>query len=86
MPSMCPDEALHFVDAVVIGEAESVWGQVLTDAASGQLQERYQGAWLDAKASARGTPRYLLGRLLVRLDSNGARVPTWLQFLLRHGL
>lgn len=45
--SMCPDEALQFVDAVVIGEAESVWEQVLADAAAGRLQPRYKGAWLD---------------------------------------
>ena len=43
--SVCPDEALQFVDAVVVGEAESVWGQVLSDAESGQLQPRYQGTW-----------------------------------------
>jgi radical SAM superfamily enzyme YgiQ (UPF0313 family) len=45
--SMRPDEALQFVDAVVVGEAESVWDQVLTDAVAGQLHKRYQGAWLD---------------------------------------
>jgi len=39
--SMCSEEALLFVDAVVIGEVESVWEQVLADALSGQLQPVY---------------------------------------------
>lgn len=45
--SMCADEASQYVDAVVVGEAESVWAQVLDDAALGRLQRRYEGAWLD---------------------------------------
>ncbi len=38
-----PDEAARHADAVVMGEAESVWGEVLADAAAGRLQRRYQG-------------------------------------------
>lgn len=38
MPALC--EA-HF-DAVVVGEGESVWGKVLTDARAGTLQRRYR--------------------------------------------
>ena len=45
--SMCVAEALQFVDSVVIGEAESVWRQVLDDAAGGKLHRTYQGEWLD---------------------------------------
>lgn len=45
--STCTDEALRFADAVVIGEAESVWEQVLTDAVQNQLRPTYQGEWLD---------------------------------------
>jgi radical SAM superfamily enzyme YgiQ (UPF0313 family) len=45
--STCTDEALRFADAVVIGEAESVWEQVLTDAVQNQLRRTYQGEWLD---------------------------------------
>jgi radical SAM superfamily enzyme YgiQ (UPF0313 family) len=48
--SMCPDEAEQFVDAVVIGEAESIWEQVLADAAADQLKKRYAGEWLDPSA------------------------------------
>ena len=45
--SMCPDEALRFVNAVVIGEAEAVWSKVLADIEAGCLQQRYQGEWPD---------------------------------------
>lgn len=45
--SMCVAEALQFVDSVVIGEAESVWRQVLDDAAGGKLHRTYHGEWLD---------------------------------------
>lgn len=41
--SLCLDEALRYADAVVTGEAESVWAQVLADAASGTLQRVYRG-------------------------------------------
>ena len=42
-----PRGALQFVDAVVIGEAESVWPQVLVDMAQGELKRVYRGEWLD---------------------------------------
>ncbi|HKA52203.1 MAG TPA: radical SAM protein, partial [Candidatus Binatia bacterium] len=41
--TMCLDEALRHADAVVTGEAESVWGQVLADVKSGTLQRVYRG-------------------------------------------
>ncbi len=45
--SMCPDEALRFVDAVVIGEAEAVWPKVVADVETGQLRRVYRGEWGD---------------------------------------
>lgn len=45
--SMCTDEALEHVDAVVKGEAESVWAQVLEDARRGQLARTYEGTRCD---------------------------------------
>lgn len=45
--SMCPDEALRFVNAVVIGEAEAVWPRVVADMEAGCLEQRYQGEWPD---------------------------------------
>jgi radical SAM superfamily enzyme YgiQ (UPF0313 family) len=40
--SVCPDEALRFVDSVVIGEAEPVWPQVLEHALRGRLEPIYR--------------------------------------------
>jgi radical SAM superfamily enzyme YgiQ (UPF0313 family) len=45
--SMCPDEALHHTDTVVIGEAESVWADVISDFETGKTQEVYKGDLLD---------------------------------------
>jgi radical SAM superfamily enzyme YgiQ (UPF0313 family) len=42
--TMCPDEALARVDAVVTGEAEPIWAQVLADARQGALRPLYEGA------------------------------------------
>ncbi|GBU09919.1 B12-binding domain-containing radical SAM protein [Gammaproteobacteria bacterium] len=39
--ALCPDEAAHHADAIVVGEAESVWGQVLDDLEQGCLKPRY---------------------------------------------
>jgi radical SAM superfamily enzyme YgiQ (UPF0313 family) len=38
-----PEEALHFVDSVVIGEAESIWSEVIADAERGVLKPYYVG-------------------------------------------
>jgi radical SAM superfamily enzyme YgiQ (UPF0313 family) len=43
--SACPEEASRYVDAVVVGEAESVWPDVLADADVGKLQPIYRGVW-----------------------------------------
>ncbi len=42
-PSVRPDEALQHADAVVVGEAEPVWSQVLADAEAGNLRGLYRG-------------------------------------------
>ena len=39
--SMMPEEALKHADAVVVGEAESVWPQVLSDYDAGKLEPLY---------------------------------------------
>jgi radical SAM superfamily enzyme YgiQ (UPF0313 family) len=41
--SMCPDEALQHMDAVVTKEAEVIWPHVLEDAKAGKLERRYDG-------------------------------------------
>ncbi len=45
--SMMPDEAQHLCDAVVIGEAETIWPQVLEDFEAGNLKKEYRGSWAD---------------------------------------
>ncbi len=51
-----PEEALRHADAVVVGEAESVWAALLADAAAGRLQPRYIGQPLPLNGLP--TPRY----------------------------
>jgi radical SAM superfamily enzyme YgiQ (UPF0313 family) len=53
--TMCLDEVSGHVDAVVTGEAEGVWAEVLEDARHGRLKRRYDGglAKIDAVPSAR---------------------------------
>src|SRR5262245_9401726 len=41
-PSFLPDEALQYSDAVVIGDAEPVWRNLLDDCRRGRLQPIYQ--------------------------------------------
>ena len=41
--SVCPHEAMSHADAIVVGEAESVWEQVLLDAEAGALRPQYLG-------------------------------------------
>ncbi|MFC1885047.1 B12-binding domain-containing radical SAM protein, partial [Thermodesulfobacteriota bacterium] len=45
--SACPDEALSHADAVIIGEGEAVWRELLEDFLSGTLKERYFGPEVD---------------------------------------
>ena len=40
--SLCPDEVARYAEAVVIGEAESVWAHVLDDARHGRLEKFYR--------------------------------------------
>ena len=41
-PTFLPDESLQFADAVVVGDAEGIWPQVVEDARSGKLRRLYQ--------------------------------------------
>ena len=40
-PTLLPDEALEHADAILTGEAEGVWDQLLADAARGELKQVY---------------------------------------------
>ncbi|GAC1471604.1 MAG: radical SAM protein [Desulfuromonadaceae bacterium] len=48
-----PDEAASHADAIVLGEAEEVWGSLLDDAAARRLKPVYQGGFPELK----GLPR-----------------------------
>lgn len=52
------DEAVEHCDSVVIGEAESVWGEVLADASAGSLRARYIGR--TQPLTTLPTPRFYL--------------------------
>ncbi len=48
--TMCPEEAMARVDAVVTGEAERIWADVLVDTRQGALRPLYAGAFADMDA------------------------------------
>lgn len=53
-PSALPDEAIQHADAVVIGEAEETWPQVIADFKTGRLKKFYRS---QARPSLVGLPR-----------------------------
>ena len=72
-PTVLPDEALEHADAVVVGEAEMLWPQLVSDAASGQMQKIYRaGKMADLKGlpntTARSFARLPIKRLYSRPD------------------
>ena len=44
-PTACPDEAKKHADAVVLGEAETVWRKLLDDFQKGELAPFYKGGY-----------------------------------------
>jgi radical SAM superfamily enzyme YgiQ (UPF0313 family) len=52
-PSFGPDEALEYADAVVVGDAEPVWHQVIADARTGALHPVYRSDRLPDLAGVR---------------------------------
>lgn len=42
-PTFCVEEALRYANTVVVGDAETVWPQLLRDASDGWLQRVYRG-------------------------------------------
>lgn len=59
------EEVLQYFDSVVLGEAESIWAQLLEDASAGRLRSRYIGT--AQPLSGLPSPRYdlLEGRFFV---------------------
>lgn len=54
--SMLPEEAMQYVDAVVVGEAEGIWTQVISDFEEGNLKTRYEGGLCELKGQPK--PRH----------------------------
>lgn len=42
-PTLLPDEAESYADCIVIGNAEEVWDELLTDVKAGNFKKRYKG-------------------------------------------
>lgn len=61
-PTLAPDEVGHFADAVVVGEAEGVWGRVLADAAAGDLRRIYSGGAPETLAGVTYDRRIFAGK------------------------
>ena len=71
-PTVLPEEALEHADAVVMGEAEGVWPQLIADAAAGQLQRVYKA---DTLTCLNGLPQPRRD-LFPRTESKGyAQIP-----------
>jgi radical SAM superfamily enzyme YgiQ (UPF0313 family) len=49
-PSFMSEEAFRYADSVVIGEAESIWQEVIADFQRGRLKPLYQGTYPDMEA------------------------------------
>lgn len=66
--SMLPEEALQYVDSVVMGEAETAWPKVIEDFNAGELQKIYRGEWTDLSGLPQPRrdlfdPRYILASI-----------------------
>lgn len=53
--SMVSEEAARYADSIVIGEAEGVWRELLSDFEQGRLKRRYEGVAADLSGTV--TPR-----------------------------
>ena len=71
--TLAPDEVGDYAEAVVIGEAEGVWAQILDDARAGALQRVYRGATRPDLKLARFDRRLFAGKtyLPIRLVETG---------------
>lgn len=59
-PTFCPEEALEHADAVVLGEAEGVWSQVVEDARRGNLKRIYRASQAPDLSHLKKPPSHLL--------------------------
>ncbi|MDH7557527.1 MAG: cobalamin-dependent protein [Candidatus Bathyarchaeota archaeon] len=84
--SMCQEEALQYADAIVIGEAESVWVDVISDFEAGKMQEIYKGDWLNLQEMPQPRRDLFHPNYMVRFSSDLTRMPNELRVLFCHSL
>jgi radical SAM superfamily enzyme YgiQ (UPF0313 family) len=65
--SMLPDEAILHADAVVVGEAESIWWQVIRDFEDGQMKGIYRGERLPFEKVVRSRRDLMTGKYALNL-------------------
>jgi radical SAM superfamily enzyme YgiQ (UPF0313 family) len=59
-PTLCPEDAQKHADAIVVGDAEGVWQEVVADAAQGRLRAVYCREQPPSLAGLERPPRHLL--------------------------
>ncbi|NIP35269.1 MAG: methylase, partial [Thermoplasmata archaeon] len=42
-PTLLPSEAARHADSILLGDAETAWGEVVQDLSAGKLKKRYYG-------------------------------------------
>ena len=84
-PTLVPEEASEYAEAIVIGEAEGVWPGVLNDFAAGRLQRVYRQARRPPLSGLRPDRSIFAGKryLPVGTGGSGKRLPLPLRVLRR---
>ena len=59
-PTFCVQETLQHADAVVVGDAEGIWPQVVADARDGRLKGIYRNTTFPDLQGLKQPPRHLL--------------------------
>ena len=59
-PTLCPEEAVNHAEAIVVGDAEGIWHQVIADARTGNLQPVYQNKEPPTLEKLKELPRHFL--------------------------
>jgi len=61
-PTLYPEDASRFADAIVIGDAEGVWQKVISDVLNNTLKKNYKNKTVPNLAGLKSVPRCLLNR------------------------
>ncbi|MGA2253994.1 MAG: radical SAM protein [Thermoguttaceae bacterium] len=67
-PTLLPDEALRHADAVVVGDAEGIWQELVRDAQSGNLRRVYRQPAMPSLAGAMPKRDIFRGKRYAPLD------------------